>query len=314
MAVQTGVPAAVAGPAIDQFLSRRQRTLWGDAWRQFRRHRMAMFGLVVFCFLLAGSLFGPFVYTRAVNDIDMTARLDPPSLNHPLGTDDLGQDMLARIMYGGRVSIAVGMSAMLIAISIGTLFGAAAGYFGGWADTVMMRFTDLMLSLPQLPLLLLVIYLFREKLRQSLGPELGIFVLMVIVIGGLRWMSVSRLVRASFLSIKQKEYIEAARCVGVPGVRQVIYHMLPNALGPVIVAASLDVGAAILAESTLSFLGLGFPPDMPTWGRLLFDAKDRLDFAPHAAIFPGLMIFLVVLSINFIGDGLRDALDPRRSQ
>ena len=314
MAVRTGTTAAAPAQKADEVLLRPHRTLWGNAFRQFRRHRMAMFGLIVVSFLTVATLIGPIVYPQPVNEIDMAARLEPPSLTHPLGTDDLGQDMLARILFGGRVSIAVGIAAMLVAVVIGTAVGAAAGFFGGFVDTALMRLVDLLLSLPGLPLLLVVIYLFRDKMRQAVGPEMGIFLLMVLIIGGLRWMGVARLVRGSFLSIKQREYVEAARCLGVPSHRLAVVHMLPNALSPVIVAASLQVGAAILFESTLSFLGLGFPPDMPTWGRLLFDAKDRLDMAPHAAIFPGLMIFLMVLSINFIGDGLRDALDPRKTQ
>jgi peptide/nickel transport system permease protein len=157
-----------------------------------------------------------------------------------------------------------------------------------------------------------VIYLFRDALKAAFGPEGGVFIMIVVVIGGLRWMPVARLVRAQFLSLREKEFVEAARALGVPTARQVVRHVLPNAIGPVIVAGSLDVAAAIILESTLSFLGLGFPPDIPTWGRILFDAKDNLDFAPHWAIFPGTAIFLAVLSINFIGDGLRDALDPRK--
>ena len=168
------------------------------------------------------------------------------------------------------------------------------------------------LSLPQLPLLLLVVYLFRDMLKKMLGPEAGVFILIVAVIGGLRWMPVARLVRAQFLSLREKEFVEAARSLGASPLRQVVWHILPNALGPVIVAGSLDVAVAIIAESSLSFLGLGFPPDIPTWGRILFDAKDNLDFAPHWALFPGTAIFLTVLSINYIGDGLRDALDPRK--
>jgi peptide/nickel transport system permease protein len=231
---------------------------------------------------------------------------------HPFGTDDLGQDLLARILYGGRISMAVGLAAMLIAILLGMVIGALAGFFGGVLDSILMRLTDLFLSLPQLPLLLLVVFLFRDRMRQAFGPELGIFVLIVCVIGGLRWMQPARLVRASFLALKEKEFVEAARCVGVPSAWLIIRHILPNALSPVIVAATLGVGSAILAESSISFLGLGFPPDMPTWGRLLSDARDYLDLAPHWALFPGLMIFLAVISINYIGDGLRDALDPRK--
>jgi len=255
---------------------------------------------------------GPFVYRVPIDEIDFKAKLKAPSWAHPLGTDDLGQDLLARMLYGGRISLAVGVVAMLIAITAGTMIGAIAGQMGGSVDHVLMRFTDLFLSLPQLPLLLLLAYLFRDALKKALGPEMGVFMLMVVVIGGLRWMPVARLVRAQFLSLREKEFVEAARGLGAAPLRQVIRHILPNAVGPVIVAATIDVAAAILAESSLSFLGLGFPPDIPTWGRILFDAKDNLDFAPHWAIFPGTAIFLTVLSINYIGDGLRDALDPRK--
>jgi len=187
-----------------------------------------------------------------------------------------------------------------------------AGYCGGGIDNVLMRLTDLFIALPQLPLLLLVIYLFSDAMRQLFNQELGSFLLIVLVIGGLRWMQPARLVRAAFLSLKEKEFVEAAVALGTPPLRLIVRHLLPNALSPVIVAASLGVGSAILAESSLSFLGLGFPPDMPTWGRLLFEAKDYLDTAPHWALFPGTMIFLVVLSINYVGDGLRDALDARK--
>jgi peptide/nickel transport system permease protein len=247
-----------------------------------------------------------------IDDIDFKAKLKGPSAAHPLGTDDLGQDVLARMLYGGRISLAVGVVAMLLGVSIGTAVGAAAGQFGGTTDHVLMRVTDLFLSLPQLPLLLLIVYLFRDRLKAAFGPEAGVFLLIVAVIGGLRWMPVARLVRAQFLSLREKEFVEAARGLGAPPFRQVVRHILPNAVGPVIVAGTIDVAAAILAESSLSFLGLGFPPDIPTWGRILFDAKDNLDFAPHWALFPGIAIFLTVLSINYMGDGLRDALDPRR--
>jgi peptide/nickel transport system permease protein len=177
-----------------------------------------------------------------------------------------------------------------------------------------MRITDLFLALPVLPFLLMVTYLFRDPLKKVFGPELGIFILIVCVIGALNWMVLARLVRASFLSVKQKEFVEAARCVGASDWRLMLTHILPNTLSAVIVAATVGVGSAIITESSLSFLGVGFPPDMPTWGRLLFDAQQYLDLAPHWAIFPGLLIFLAVLSINYIGDGLRDALDPRKTQ
>jgi peptide/nickel transport system permease protein len=311
MAVNTTATAVAAG-ALAPPVVRRGDSLWLEAGRRFRRHRMAMVGAAVLAVMVLAVLVGPFVYRVPIDDIDFKAKLKGPSRAHPLGTDDLGQDLLARVLYGGRISLAVGVMAMLIAITVGTVVGALAGHFGGLVDNALMRITDLGLSLPQLPLLLLIVYLFRDSLRKALGPEVGVFVLIVALIGGGRWMPVARLVRAQFLSLREKEFVEAARGLGVPAFRQVARHILPNAVGPVIVAASLDVAAAILLESTLSFLGLGFPPDIPTWGRILFDAKDNLDFAPHWALFPGTAIFLTVLSINFIGDGLRDALDPRK--
>ena len=262
--------------------------------------------------MVLGILLGPLLWNVPINEIDFTARLKSPSWQHPLGTDDLGQDLLARVIYGGRISLAVGLAAMFVAIGVGTIVGAIAGMSRGAVGTGLMWLTDLFLSLPLLPLLLLVMYLFQNSFKGVFGSEGGIFILIVIVIGGLRWMPVARLVRAQFLSLREKEFVEAARALGASKTRQVVRHILPNSLGPVIVAATIDVAAAIIAESTLSFLGLGFPPDIPTWGRLLFDAKDYLDIAPHWALFPGAAIFLAVLTINFIGDGLRDALDPRR--
>jgi peptide/nickel transport system permease protein len=313
MATQPSTLAPAPSALVDALLLHKPRTLWGDAFRQFRRHRLAMVGLCVLIVLTLGVAFGPIIWPKPINDIDFTHRLVGPSLAHPMGTDELGQDLLARILYGGRVTLSVGLAAMLIAVTLGTAIGSIAGYFGGWADQILMRFTDLLIALPQLPLLLMIIYLFRDKLRHSVGVETGTFILIVSIIGFLRWMPVARLVRAQFLSIKEKEYMEAARCIGVPGLRTIFVQMLPNALSPVIVAGSLAVAAAIITESTLSFLGLGFPPDHPTWGRLLFDAKDQLELGAHATLFPGLMIFLTVLSVNFVGDGLRDALDPRRA-
>jgi len=306
--------SVVSARTVDQLVpvTHARQSLWREASRRFRRHHLAMVGFVVLFTIALAVLVGPLVYRVPIDEIDFKAKLTGPSRVHPLGTDDLGQDLLARMLYGGRISLAVGVVAMLISITIGTTVGATAGQLGGVPDHVLMRITDLFLSLPQLPLLLLVVYLFRDLLRRLLGPEVGIFVMIVAVIAGLRWMPVARLVRAQFLTLREKEFVEAARGLGAPPLRQVLRHILPNAVGPVIVAGSLDVAAAIIAESSLSFLGLGFPPDIPTWGRILFDAKDNLDFAPHWAIFPGTAIFLTVLSINYIGDGLRDALDPRK--
>jgi peptide/nickel transport system permease protein len=283
-----------------------------EAWRRFRRHRLALVSAGILIAMVLAIMFGPLVWKVPINEIDFTARLKGPSWAHPLGTDDLGQDLLARMLSGGRISLAVGFAAMFVAIVAGTIVGAIAGMSRGAVGSALMWLTDLFLSLPQLPLLLLVIYLFRDSLKGLFGPEGGVFILIVVVIGGLRWMPVARLVRAQFLSLREKEFVEAARALGASKPRLVVRHILPNALGPVIVAATIDVAAAIIAESTLSFLGLGFPPDIPTWGRLLYDAKDYLDIAPHWAMFPGAAIFLAVLTINFIGDGLRDALDPRR--
>ncbi len=291
---------------------RKRVSPWGEAWRRFRKHRLAVASAVVLSVIIVAVLFGPLVWRVPIDEIDFSVRLEGPSWAHPLGTDDLGQDLLARMLYGGRISLAVGFAAMLVAVLLGTLIGSVAGIASGRVDAFLMWLTDLFLSLPELPLLLLVIYLFRDTLRGLVGAELGVFILIVSVIGGFRWMPVARLVRAQFFSLREKEFVEAARALGASTPRLVVRHILPNALGPVIVAATIDIAAAIIAESTLSFLGLGFPPDIPTWGRLLFDAKDNLDFAPHWALFPGLAIFLTVLTINFVGDGLRDALDPRR--
>jgi peptide/nickel transport system permease protein len=283
-----------------------------EAWRRFRRHKLAMASAVVLLLIVLAVLLGPLVWRVPINEIDFASKLEGPSWAHPMGTDDLGQDILARMLYGGRISLAVGLSAMLVAASVGVLVGAIAGMSRGSVDAALMWLADLFLALPQLPLLLLIIYMFRDSLTKVLGPEGGVFVMVVAVIGGLRWMQVARLVRAQILSIREKEFIEAARALGASRVRQVVRHILPNALGPVIVAGTIDVAAAIITESTLSFLGLGFPPDIPTWGRVLFDAKDTIDIAPHWVLFSGGAIFVTVLTINFIGDGLRDALDPRR--
>jgi peptide/nickel transport system permease protein len=307
-----------ASPTADAVLAggapaaARRSGIWQEAWRRFRRHKLAVLGAVILFLIVGAVLVGPWIWKVPINEIDFTARLQGPSWKHPFGTDDLGQDLLARMLYGGRISIAVGIAAMLIAILVGVVIGAISGVARPAVDAGLMWVTDLFLSLPQLPLLLLIIYLFRDSLKKIVGPEVGVFILIVIVIGGFRWMPVARLVRAQFLSLREKEFVEAARALGASPLRQVVRHILPNSLGPVIVAATIDVAAAIIAESTLSFLGLGFPPDIPTWGRILFDAKDYLDIAPHWALFPGTAIFLVVLSINYIGDGLRDALDPRR--
>ncbi len=302
--------AAPAGPAVLRAMPPMSPSR--EAWRRFRKHRLAVASLLVLGLMTLAILIGPLIWQPAIDAIDFGAALQGPSWAHPLGTDDLGRDLLARLIYGGRISLAVGLAAMFVAVVVGVVLGAISGMASGWIDAALMWVTDMFLSLPQLPLLLLVIYLFRPALKAALGTQGGVFVLIVVVIGGLRWMPVARLVRAQFLSLREKEFVEAARALGASRIRLMVRHILPNAVGPVIVAGTIEVANAIIAESTLSFLGLGFPPDVPSWGRVLFDAKDYLDIAPHWALFPGLAIFLAVLSINFIGDGLRDALDPRR--
>ncbi|MEB3355359.1 MAG: ABC transporter permease [Synechococcales bacterium] len=280
-------------------------------WQRFCQDRLALLGTIILALIMVAVVVGPLVYAVPIDEIDFSQAAQPPSWEHPFGTNDLGQDQLARVIVGGRVSLAVGVAAMLVAIGLGTGIGAIAGFYGKWLDNALMRLTDLFLSLPQLPLLLLVLYLFREPMRAIAGPIAGTFLLIVVVIGGLNWMSVARLVRANFLSLREQDFVAAARALGAPPHRLIWRHILPNSLSPIIVAATLAVGTAIITESTLSFLGLGFPPDVPTWGRMLYDAQNYLDTAPHMALFPGLAIFLTVLSINYIGDGLRDALDPR---
>jgi peptide/nickel transport system permease protein len=250
------------------------------------------------------------VYRVDPEHIDIIQASLPPSLEHPFGTDDLGRDLLARNLYGGRISISVGIFAMLVAIIFGTLIGGLSGYFRK-LDNPLMRFTDMMLALPSLPLLLVIIMLFRDTLRTAIGPVTGIFILVVFVIGILGWMPTARVVRGSVLSVKEKEFVEAAINVGTRQRSILSRHIFPNVLSPIIVSATLGVAGAILTESALSFLGLGFPSDVPTWGRLLYDGKDFMTFTPWVIIWPGLFISLTVLGINFMGDGLRDALDPK---
>jgi peptide/nickel transport system permease protein len=304
---------AAAAPSLelpgDQ--RRKQRTLWGDAWSQFRRSKLAIFGLFLLLLIVLGVLVGPLVYRVDPKAIDILVSSQGPSLAHPMGTDDLGRDMLARVLYGGRISLSVGLVAMLIAMLVGTSVGLLAGYVRQ-LDNLLMRFTDMMLTLPQIPLLLVAMALFRDPLRQSFGLEMGAFIMVVTVIGVLGWMPTARMVRGSVLSLKQKEFVEAAVNVGARSSSIMTRHILPNVFGIIIVAATLEIAAAILTESTLSFLGVGFPPDVPTWGSLLFYGRNYMTQFPWMVLFPGLMISLTILGINFIGDGLRDALDPRQ--
>jgi peptide/nickel transport system permease protein len=293
--------------------ARKQRTLWGDAWVQFRRNKLAILGMVILALLILAVLVGPYVYTTDPKYIDFSVSAASPSAAHPFGTDDLGRDTLARNLYGGRISLAVGLAAMLIAMTFGAVVGLLSGFIP-WLDNPLMRFTDMMLALPQVPLLLVTILLFRDSLRAIFGLELGIFLLVVFVIGILGWMPTARIVRGQVLSLKRKEFVEAATNVGARQGSIMFRHILPNVLSPIIVAATLGVATAILTESVLSFLGLGFPSDVPTWGRLLFEGKDFITTNVWVSLWPGILISLTILSINFMGDGLRDALDPRQRQ
>ena len=286
------------------------RNQWWDVWDQFRSHKGAMLGAIFFVVILFGVLIGPLLWPYDATGIDIRSRNQGPSWAHPMGTDQLGRDTFARVMVGGRVSLAVGLTAMGIALVLGTLIGVLAGYFKR-LDGLLMRTTDLFLALPLLPLLLVTIMLFRDPLSARFGPEGGIFILMVSAIGITSWMQTARIVRGDVLSLKEREFVLAARSIGTPNRRMITRHILPNVLSPIMVSATLGIATAIITESALSFLGLGFPPDFPTWGRLLRDGTDFLQQYPERAIWPGLMISLTVLGVNYMGDGLRDALDPR---
>ena len=291
--------------------SKAPRSQWWDVWDQFKSHRGAMISSVIFLTILFAVVFGEALWHFDASFIDIRSRNQGPSFTHPLGTDQLGRDTLARMIRGGQISIAVGLTAMLLALVLGTLVGVvSAGYFKR-LDGILMRLTDLFLALPLLPLLLVMVMLFREPLSAAFGPETGIFILMVSAIGITSWMPTARIVRGDVLALKEREFILSARSIGTTPFKMILRHILPNVLSPIMVSATLGIANAIITESALSFLGLGFPPDFPTWGRLLYDATDFLQLYPERVIWPGLAISLTVLSVNYIGDGLRDALDPR---
>lgn len=286
------------------------RSQWWDIWDQFRHHKGAMLASFVFLSILFIVIFGKFLWPIDPAYNDFGAMDQRPSLAHPLGTDGLGRDALAQMIQGGRTSIAVGMTAMLLALFLGTLVGVLSGYFRR-LDGILMRITDLFLALPLLPLLLVMMMLFREPLSAAFGPEMGIFILMVSAIGITSWMPTARIVRGDVLALKEREFILSAQSIGTTPTKMITRHILPNVMSPIMVSATLGIANAIITESALSFLGLGFPPDFPTWGRLLNDAAEYLQIYPERVIWPGLAISLTVLSVNYIGDGLRDALDPR---
>ncbi|MDA4848182.1 ABC transporter permease [Hoeflea poritis] len=290
--------------------ARPPQSQWRNVWDQFKTHRGAVWGMGFFIFVVLAVTLGPYIWTIDAQYIDIRARNSGPTLAHPLGTDQLGRDTLARVLMGGQVSMAVGITAMLLALVLGAAIGVVAGYFKR-LDGPLMRLTDLFLALPLLPLLLVIIMLFRDTLRAAFGPETGIFMLIVFVIGITSWMQTARIVRGDVLALKECEFVIASRSIGTPSRRMILRHILPNVLSPITVSATLGIANAIITESALSFLGLGFPSDFPTWGRLLFDSTDYLQQYPERVLWPGLAISLTVLSVNYIGDGLRDALDPR---
>ncbi len=283
-----------------------------DIWQQFRTHKGALFGLITLSILVLAVLIGPYLWIPDDLTVaqEMKIKNQGPSLRFPLGTDQLGRDMLSRVLLAGRVSLAVGFVAMVIAIVFGTFIGIVAGYFRRM-EGPLMRLTDMFLALPLIPLLLVMVMLFRDKVAAIIGPELGAFLLIVFAIGITSWMATARIVRGEVLTLKEREYVLAARSIGARPNRIILRHILPNVVSPVMVAATLGVADAIITESVLSFLGLGFPPDFPTWGRLLNDGLQYMQIYPERIIWPGLAISLTVLSVNYIGDGLRDALDPR---
>jgi peptide/nickel transport system permease protein len=281
-------------------------------WAQFRKHKGAMFGLIVLLLLVVFVLIGPlFWHPEKLKVVEaLKAKNLGPSWRFPLGTDQLGRDMLQRMMAAGKVSLAVGFVAMAIAIVVGTAVGVLAGYFRR-LDGPLMRLTDMFLALPLIPLLLVMVLLFRDRIASVLGPELGAFIMICVAIGITSWMQAARIVRGEVLALKEREYVLASRSIGAPSRRIIFRHILPNVVSPVMVAATLGIAEAIITESVLSFLGLGFPPDFPTWGRLLYDGLQYMQLYPERVIWPGLAISLTVLSVNYIGDGLRDALDPK---
>jgi peptide/nickel transport system permease protein len=274
-----------------------------------------MIGSTILLLFALAAIFAPLLSPYDPEKTNLDAMLQPPSTAHPMGTDELGRDLLTRILYGGRVSLSIGVMAMALAVSVGAIIGGLAGFYGGWIDNILMRFTDMMLSFPSLFVLIILAIALREIPIEALrGTAFASVFSIVLVIAVLAWMQVARLVRASFLSLKEKEFSEAARCLGVGNRRIMIRHLLPNAMSPIIVAATFRVATSIITESGLSYLGFGVQPPTPTWGNMLKNAQDQMTRAPWTAIFPGLMIFITVIAINFIGDGLRDALDPYKAE
>ena len=294
-----------------QKVYREEQTMTQLVWRSFRRHKPAMLGLGIMIVFALSAIFAPLISPYDPERTDLDIMLEPPSAQHIMGTDELGRDLFTRILYGGRVSLSIGVMAMGLAVMVGALVGGLAGYYGHAVDNILMRFTDMMLAFPQLFILIILAIALRDLPIEALRGTAAASVLsIVLVIAILAWMQVARLVRASFLSLKEQEFAEAARCLGVSNRRIMMRHLLPNAISPIIVAATFRVATSIITESGLSYLGFGVQPPTPTWGNMLKNAQTLMTRAPWTAIFPGLMIFITVIAINFIGDGLRDSLDP----
>jgi peptide/nickel transport system permease protein len=282
-------------------------TMGALVWRRFRRHPGAMAGAIILTILILSVLLaGVSPYDPEKSDIKN--RFQPPSSSHLFGTDGLGRDVLVRVLYGGRVSLSVGFLVVGISLSIGVPIGSAAGYFGGWVDNVLSKVIDATMSLPALMFMILLAAILREIDLPYLKSNSRLTI--ALVLGILSWPTSARLVRAIFLTFREMEYVTAAKALGASHLRIIISEILPNGLGPIIVESTLGIGYAIMEESTLSFLGFGIMPPTPSWGNMLDNAQEHLSQYPWLALFPGLMIFLTIISINFIGDGLRDALDP----
>ena len=283
-------------------------------WRRFRRHKMAIFGSVTLILMFLFAFGGMLVFSEAeANHTETGLRLNAPSREHPFGTDTIGRDILARTIYGGQISILIGLTAMLVEVLIGVSIGAVSGFFGGKLDSVLMRITEAVLVIPQIFLLLVMAKYFAQSIPNInfLGRTLSGSVLVIIgVIGITSWPYLARIVRAQFLSIKENDFVLAARATGTPTREIILRHILPNSIAPIIVSATLSVASAITIEAYISFLGLGVRPPTATWGNMLEGAYNYIETAWWLWFFPGLLIALIVLAINFLGDGLRDALDP----
>lgn len=290
-------------------------TLWQLGWLRFRRHKMALFGVVILISLFLFSFGGAFIYTeKFANFNDTSQRLLAPTLAHPFGTDSIGRDILARTVYGGQISLIIGLVAVLIETILGIIIGSLAGYYGGAIDALLMRITEAMLNIPTIFLLIVMAKFFGGSIPEiQIGGRAlsGSVIVIIVIIGATSWMYLARIVRAEFLSLKENEFILAARATGTSNSQIIFYHILPNTIAPIIVSSTLSVANAILSEAYISFLGLGVMPPTATWGNMLESSAKYLDTAPWLWFFPGMLILLTVLSINFIGDGMRDALDPR---